>query len=289
MAVIVLNGADFSQNNIGQIDLVIPFLKTTKEILARYGITVNEENPFQMAFNTFVNDLTKNGVYPKIKNLCLPFMANVAKGGDLAYAQINALDGENFFTDNISGSLAMVGNGLKAVDGGALAIANLLDYANTKNLHYGAYNITPESKTLSTTMKVIYGGTGKSIWLAKNTSYARPELWVVNPCRIGGDENYIAASCLILGNISAARSTLVVNGQIADYSPTSFDTGADANPRVLQYSGTNYSFAEDAEHFYTASNASWSLFTIGDPLTDEESIAYNNAVNKLMQAVNEYL
>ncbi len=289
MAVIILNGADFSQNNIGQIDLVLPFSKTTKEILIRYGITIDEENPFQTAFNHFVNDLMKDGVFPKIKNLCLPFMANIAKSGDLAYAQINAIDGENFFTDNISGSLAMVGNGLKAVDGGPIAHANLLGYADPSNMHYGAYNITPESKEISSSSKVVYGSTGKAIWLCKYNAQSSPELWVKNPTRIYGDANYASASALMLGNITAVRSSLVVNGQVAEASPTTYSTSVPDNPRVLQYSDLTYSFAEDVQTPYTASNASWSLFTIGDPLTDEESIAYNNAVNKLMQAVNEYL
>lgn len=292
MAVIVLDGADFSQNNIGQIDIKVPFLDATKGILSRYGISVNEDDSFQKAFNKFVSNLVTAGVYQKIKNLCLPFMANVSKNGDLTYAQINALDGENFFVENISESLELVNNGLKPIIGANVITANLLDYANPISMHYGAYNITPEAKTSSSIRKIIFADTGKVLWLAKNASNV-PELWVNNPTRIYGDTNYKAASCLILGNMTAERSTLVVNGQIGEYSPTTFESSNANNPRMFEYRlGNNdivYHSEETTSDAYAASVASWSLLTIGDALTDEESIAYNNAVNALMAAVNEYL
>lgn len=291
MAVIVLDGADFSQNNIGQIDIKVPFLDATKGILSRYGISVNEDDSFQKAFNKFVSNLVTAGVYQKIKNLCLPFMANVSKNGDLTYAQINALDGENFFVENISESLELVNNGLKPIIGANVVTANLLDYVNPISMHYGAYNSTPEIRT--TKVKTIFADTGKVIWLTKWGSLNTPELWVNNPTRIYGDTNYKAASCLILGNMTAARSTLVVNGQVGEKSPTTFESSNANNPRLFEYrQGSQdvvYHSEETTSDAYAASVASWSLLTIGDALTDEESIAYNNAVNALMAAVNEYL
>lgn len=289
MAVIVLKGADFSSNNIGTIDLKKPFTSTTKRMLGYYGITVDEDDDFQNAFNNFIIEMTDAGVLAKVKGLCLPFMANVAQSGSLTYAQKNAINGENFFDGDISGKLSLNSNGLKAIIGGSVAKAKMIGVVSDfTSFHYGAYNITAEEKEYSGNIKTIYGSTGKALWLVKWDTYNKPEFWTDDP-RIYGDTNYCAASCLILASVNASKGSLVVNGQIASDSPITFRTGAAANPPLLQYQGETYLAETPTSSYGYASAASWALFTIGDLLTDTECVQYNNAVNKLMEAVRTYL
>lgn len=296
MAVIVLKNADFSANNIGTIDLRVDFSSLTKSMLTRYGITIDEDDDFQRAFNKFVNNLADAGLLGesgKIKSLCLPFLANIAQSGNLSYAQMNAIDGTNFFAEDISGKLQLVSNGLKPVANASLVHANILSkYPTAVGYHCGAYNITPESKELSSVNKVLFGPTMRVIWLAKY-SPAGVDLMIYSSGgnRLVGDSNYRSASCLVLGNIDATRSTLVVNGQIVSKDSPTFDSGNVKNPSVFQYENSQLTtyVTTETEGAYTASNASWSLLTIGDVLSDSESVLYNNEVNKLMQAVNLYL
>lgn len=275
MAVIVLSGADFSNNNIGSIDLKKAFLTTTKEILSRYNITIDEEAPMQIALNDFVSDMISAGligVNGKIKALCLPFLAD-----SLARAQINALDGSNFFAANLGNGLTLTNNGLKPVQGNPTEKADHLKFDSlSSSYHYAGYNITAEASD-NAHDRYIFGRNNNILGLQKfNTN--RPVILLSSSSKVTGDVNYKFASCLIIGNITPSSAILFTNGQkTSNDSPSYHGASVSKNPIIGDYNADYYS--EDC------SKASWSLLSIGEVLSDAESINFNNAVNKLMAVV----
>lgn len=275
MAVIVLSGADFSNNNIGSIVLKKALLTTTKEILSRYNITIDEEAPMQIALNDFVSDMISAGLIGsngKIKALCLPFLAD-----SLTSAQINALDGSNFFAANLGNGLTFTNKGLKPVQGNPTEKANHLKFASlSSSYHYAGYNITAEASD-NAHDRYIFGTNGNILGLQKYDNN-QPTVLLSQGSKVRGDVNYKFASCLLITNITPSSAILFTNGQKTfNNSPSYQGASVSTNPIIGDYAAVNYSA--------DCSKASWSLLSIGEVLSDAESINFNNAVNKLMAIV----
>lgn len=278
MAVIVLPDADFSANNIGSITLKRAFLPGTKRMLSLYGLTIDEDDTLQRAFDDFVRDLTSAGLLGdsgKIKALCLPFLAD-----SLAEAQINAIDGSNFFAANLGAGVTLTSKGLKPVEGGAVEKINHTKFTGlTTSYHYAGFNITAEVSDNSGDRNII--GRNGHIMAFQKYDNARPTILLntgsVN--RVLGDTNYKFAACLMIANLTPSKATLFCNGQKTYLdSPSYIGASVSYDPIFGDYySITNYSA--------NCSKASWSLLSIGEALSDAESTAYNNAVNALMAVV----
>src|SRR5665647_1025438 len=202
MPVLVLRGADFSLNNIGKVALDLPFDVLTSAILENYGITVNEDDSFQKKFNDFIVTLRFYDIVgstsAKIKSICMPFMATIEQSGSLSYAQINALNGTNFFTDNVDGSLQLDSNGLKIVGGGPVVYVDMTTYVAKEDYHLSGYNNTPETVeyyNASLADKAIFGVNSRTLGLWKQDSGV-PALFASGTTTVVGDLNYALTQSL---------------------------------------------------------------------------------------------
>lgn len=297
MAVIVLENADFSANNIGSIELKKAFSPLTKKIIARYGKTVDEDDSQQIALNNFVVTLINAGllgVTGKIKSLCLPFM-----GSEIGVATIDALSGDNFFTADVSSSLELASNGIKPIAGQSVVNVNLLNIFPTvpSNFHLAAYNTTVETQEINQSNnrpinKSVFGfgaiSSAKIETLNKvlsNSTYptGRPALNIDMALNIVvGDANYLWTKNLMIGNVTATGNSFCCNGQIVKNTTPSQKSGWN-NPIFGIYNGSTYADLTAINATYTKAN--WGLLSIGDALTDAECQTYNNAVEELFSSI----
>lgn len=71
--IIVLNGADFSDNNIGKVILDKESSAEAKEILSHYTKSLTQTQ--QIAFDNFLTTLKASGIWSKTNNLYFPILA----------------------------------------------------------------------------------------------------------------------------------------------------------------------------------------------------------------------
>ena len=72
--IIVLPGADFSENNIGTIQLIRELAPEVAEILSHYSRALTDSQKF--AFQDFYDALIREGIWSKIENLFIPALAS---------------------------------------------------------------------------------------------------------------------------------------------------------------------------------------------------------------------
>lgn len=290
MAVIVLKGADFSADNIGKIIFKKSLSKITETVLSRYGVTPDVDNPLHQATDHFIRVLSaKNiiGENGKIKNLCMPFLS---ANGDIAHAQINALTGNSFFDTTITESLNFVKGGLRPIVGQNVANLNLKSFYPSFpscGLHFAGYNITDEAK--SSDARWIFGNFGKALGLQKHGTNGNPIFMIhaQGDKRLEGDPKYGMSSCFIVANAKQDVATLFCNGQKTEKkNPTWYSESAWGNPPFGAYNGNFDGKYVQRGGMDTTTEASWALLSLGDALTDEESVIFNNEVGKLMVVVS---
>lgn len=71
--ILVISGADFTQDNIGNIPLIRELTNEVKAILANYTRPLTDDQ--KIAFQTFYYGLKNNGIWDKIQNLFCPALA----------------------------------------------------------------------------------------------------------------------------------------------------------------------------------------------------------------------
>lgn len=304
MGTIILRGADFSANNIGKVDITIPFSYNTVAILERYGAVIDETNSFQRQVNKFVVNLTNANIIGSetspLKILNLPFLSKISKSGDLAFAQINALNGVNAFTNNIAGSVTLTNNGLKVVQG-----ANLVSLKtgtlglDTDSVSLGIYNNSDEPKESSTGVeggrpfyKFYLGSCALMFGIvdrAGDWSSQTSSIWRTGSEYLDNDVNYVYKKALRIANFRGANYDYYLNGQktsrvISSYVKSNFTN----NVPFGAYNMTTYvDVLNDVTKGYLKSSAS--VFFAGKSLTDIQATILNSSVIDLMNAANAFL
>ena len=289
MAIIVLQNADFSANNIGTIDIPKPFSNLTKQILGRYKIEIDENDSFQKSFNSFILSLDNSGLIgSKIMSLCLPFMANITQSGSLQYAQMNALTGDNFFDENVYGSLILERGGLKPVIDQPVRKIKMVGLGITAtNCSYACYNSTPETVYVESddpNTNFVFGENGTTNGLCKCRK-GRPRFYYKAGGEISGDSNYTSVPCPMVGIARMDNVSLICNGQITT-STVTYQIGTDKDPIFGSISGTSYNY--NSLGFYPT-EAAWSFLSIGTSMSDQEAALYCDKINSLMEAARPYL
>lgn len=292
--IFVNKNADYSANNIGKIDLPVDFSDRTKKILTMYNIPI-VQTPINSAIEYFVYALEEANLFTKIKALCLPFLANVSMNGDTSFAQKNVITGDNFFTANIQGGLALTSNGLSAVLNGPVAeIDPRYTGVNENNIHVGAYNITPEPIEVvsgANASKYIFGRDNFSDGLCKQVLYQgsfTPAFYSTKGSSVTGSVNYVSDSCLLLANKTSANDATLFTDGVKTRTSTYAPFGSGLYPfsfLCFLKAGMPNGYVDGTSVNNVYSKASWSLLTVGEALTDSESLAYTTAVSHLMDVV----
>jgi hypothetical protein len=144
-----LNGADFSANNIGKIDIIREITSDTKKLLSNFSREFTDEQMF--AVQDFISGLKNNGIWSSIGNLYIPVMC-----GSLSECGYNLKTGEK---DVVFGSDYVWSNkGLKLLPTSTnywMTAAKVKINGSQQNLHLGAYNT--DSLAGITQTEAIYG------------------------------------------------------------------------------------------------------------------------------------
>lgn len=144
-----LNGADFSANNIGKIDIIREITSDTKKLLSNFSREFTDEQMF--AVQDFISGLKNNGIWSSIGNLYIPVMC-----GSLSECGYNLKTGEK---DVVFGSDYVWSNkGLKLLPTSTnywATAAKVKINGSQQNLHLGAYNT--DSLAGITQTEAIYG------------------------------------------------------------------------------------------------------------------------------------
>jgi hypothetical protein len=144
-----LNGADFSANNIGKIDIIREITSDTKKLLSNFSREFTDEQMF--AVQDFISGLKNNGIWSSIGNLYIPVMC-----GSLSECGYNLKTGEK---DVVFGSDYVWSNkGLKLLPTSTnywTTAAKVKINGSQQNLHLGAYNT--DSLAGITQTEAIYG------------------------------------------------------------------------------------------------------------------------------------
>lgn len=293
MATIVLNGADFSENNLGTID--VEFSPATRRLLSMFDIVEDESDTLQKSINLFVNKLVSSGLWgEKIKALCLPFLSEIAHSGDLSYAQKNVIDGNNFFASDIAGSLILSAHGLKASYG-----ANPVVYANFKGIvnspddyHVAGFDVSAEERASNDAVKFIFGGDfghcyGLCTMKATGTNTMNPAFYVRSNNTVASNLIY-EQNHLIIGNfkktgVSTSVQQLFYKGILNNKDNGAYDDYSNNNPKMFAYSNTQYQ--DGGATTNAVARASFGILSMGLSLNEDECKAFEDAASALMSAV----
>lgn len=306
MAVIVLSGADFSENNIGKIDLFNGFSSTTKNLFSAFGIVENESNMMQREVDKFVRALVDANIWgnDKINALCLPFLTNLSPNPNIDDAVLNCINtNQTFFGSSYSTVLELKNNGLVTKRTGEDRVAmqgGTNSWAMRRDVHIATFSLEDEpieytsSEQTMVADKFIYSG-GPFIGLRTDCVF-NPSAGV----NVTGDQNYKNKACMMIvdynPNYNSSKVAFYVNGQsvlsnaltTTDEKVSNFPFGKYSNPYL---SANNYPI--DTNPSSAASNgqvkAPYGLFSIGKYLTPAEVEVYNAAATNLIAAVHTYM
>ena len=199
MAVIILPTADFSANNIGQIDIFDGFSDTTLEVFNNFSIVPDEQNQMQLALDRYFRTLVASNLYgTKIKNLCLPILSVLSSNANnVELACKNVISGNAMVSNGstVSSSVQLYHGGIRPIRGSAPAriYTNNDSDMLTTDLHFMHYMLEAEKKhglnSSGYNINVIQPLTPKIIGI----SILNERLWIANsPSNDAyGDANYI--------------------------------------------------------------------------------------------------
>lgn len=305
MAVIILSGADFSENNIGKIDLFNGFSTTTKNLFSAFGIVENESNMMQREVDKFVRALVDANIWgnDKINALCLPFLTNLSSNPTLANAVLNCIDTtKTFFDSSYSSKMELKRNGLVTLRNGEdrVYIDNQHGEGTKQDFHFASFSLEDEpieyTSSEQTTIANKYICTLSPLIGLRTDCVLVPSAGV----NLNGDKNYANKACMMLvgfkQNENSNKAIFYVNGQsvlsnalvISAGSLSAWYFGKYANPYL---SANNYPIDTNPS---TSDNngqvkAPYGLFSMGKYLTPAEVEVYNAAATNLIAAVHTYM
>lgn len=289
MAIIVLQGADFSANNIGKIDIFQGFSATTKAVFSRIGIVEDETNQMQLAVNSFINSLVAAGIWGngKITALCLPFLANLTTNPTLAKAVKNVIvDNDDFFASSYT-SLSLTGNGLQPISGSP--IAGIPYYSANRgtwqNFHYANYYLSPITNMPVSGVDVYSADFRPNLVCINETNNAF-FMTGSNRAYMDGNYQYQPAMRIVCykSDLNNGRGVAYCNGQkvLSINSDVNSDLG---NIASIGFGGYEAVYGNERNYL----NVPSAIISVGGYLSDSEAEVYTNAANALVEAIRMYM
>lgn len=139
--VILLDGADFSANNIGQIQIDVPMQDETIAILNRFSITPT--SAIKNALNSFIIKLKNANILRLIDKMAFPCLAS-----NVTEAVQDALNGNGVVMDNENKAKVVLRNkgiGYASIESQPVASFNSFSESGN-NIHICAYNNSSVTK-----------------------------------------------------------------------------------------------------------------------------------------------
>lgn len=280
--IIVLNKADFSQTNIGKINLpeeTYQPLDITTEVLGRF--TTQFPVSKQKAVDTFFRTLSNAGILSKIKVLLLPLLAD-----NIDEACTNVLDGEIAVTNK--DSLTLNRKGIKPLVGKSVAFLNssrtvyighMATYVNS----IGDYVVSGSTKRTQFALS-----NGSYISMGKNATNSNTEPAVqMVLTKIPFDVNYANNNSSLIASYLESEKKLVgsVGGEVKNLT-LSDSYNAKIFIFIGQYSGGGDLYKDETNNF-AAMKSEQSIISLGDYIDETQHLAYNLALEELNKSFVE--
>jgi hypothetical protein len=267
--IIVLKSADFSENNIGTIQLNVPDHAETNVIAARYaGITsASKDN-----LNVFIDSLINAGIYSKLKYLMLPILAN-----NVSDALQNVLTNDKEIISN-TGYATLSSKGITFTGAGFLSLSPVI--GNTQNnFSYGCAVVSVATPTSSTSERIVTLSDSSTV----TSQFPRGYVDVAG----SGAATLLFKAANETGAVSSPINNIVIhsiNSGVLSYlsSDTQVSTYTLTGTPVvsaLKLSGDKSSGYHQYLHSYAIR-----MFFIADALTDTQMVALHDAMETFIAA-----
>lgn len=279
--ILIANDADFSQNNLGQIDL--PYSELTLAVIDKFTKVLTD--PQKKALNTLLTKVEKSGILAKQKHFYLPILA-----GTLNESFINIADPllPTEVTPNASyyslSSGGIFNDNPNTADAARLLLT-LKSGMATNDFH--VLQFPTENITAATDALWIYGGgvAYTPLSISYDSAHLIPasnfNLMNISPNLY----NRIAVGADYILNIGLSKSlkgfSFLDVTKLKAYSPNESEVTLTSSYPIIEMAGdVNLSGYNNSAMLRTQG-----LITIGKGLTADEIIILSNASNNLMTAM----
>lgn len=266
-----LNGADFSANNIGKIDIIREITSDTKKLLSNFSREFTEEQMF--AVQDFISGLKNNGIWSSIGNLYIPVMC-----GSLSECGYNLKTGEKDVT--FGSDYVWSSKGLKLLPTSTNywdAAAKVKINGSQQNLHLGAYNT--DSLAGITQTEAIFGydladdnKTTIQFGITANKTFS-----------LKTDNNTnVSVGALTNADFVAKSLKMVIQSTLGNFGVIGAFTGEYGTPISTDHTYTDV----PTNAFNIASiwreTKNYGLLTLGTAMTREQASTYSSLCDALM-------
>lgn len=266
-----LNGADFSANNIGKIDIIREITSDTKKLLSNFSREFTEEQMF--AVQDFINGLKNNEIWSSIGNLYIPVMC-----GSLSECGYNLKTGEKDVT--FGSDYVWSNKGLKLLPTSTAywsTAAKVKINGSQQNLHLGAYNT--DSLAGITQTEAIFGcnltddnKTTIQFGITANKSFS---------LKTDNGAN-VSVGALTSADFDAKSLKIVVQSTLGNFGVIGAFTGEYKTPI-----STDHTYTDVPVNVFNIASVwretkNYGLITLGTALTREQARMYSNLCDALM-------
>jgi hypothetical protein len=265
-----LNGADFSANNIGKIDIIREITSDTKKLLSNFSREFTDEQMF--AVQDFISGLKNNGIWSSIGNLYIPVIC-----GSLSECGYNLKTGKNDVT--FGSDYVWSSKGLKLLPTSTnywSTAAKVKINGSQQNLHLGAYNT--DSLAGITQTEAIFGAS-----LNDNETIIQFGITANKTFSLKTDNN-VEVNVGSLANADFGKQSLkmVIQSTLGNFGVVGNFTGEYSTPISTDHTYTDV----PVKVFNIASiwreTKNYGLLTLGTALTREQASTYSNLCDALM-------
>lgn len=266
-----LNGADFSANNIGKIDIIREITSDTKKLLSNFSREFTDEQMF--AVQDFISELKNNGIWSSIGNLYIPVMC-----GSLSECGYNLKTGEKDVT--FGSDYVWSNKGLKLSPTSTnywSTAAKVKINGSQQNLHLGAYNT--DSLAGITQTESIFGYN-----LADdNKTVIQFGITANKAFSLKTDNNTnVSVGALTSADFVAKSLKMVIQSTLGNFGVIGAFTGEYGTPISTDHTYTDV----PVNVFNIASiwreTKNYGLLTLGTAMTREQASTYSSLCDTLM-------
>lgn len=266
-----LNGADFSANNIGKIDIIREITNDTRELLSNFSREFTDEQMF--AVQDFISGLKNSGIWSAVGNLYVPIIC-----GSLSECGYNLKTGKNdvtFGTDYVWSN-----KGLKLMPTSTnywSTSAKIKINGSQQNLHLGTYNT--DSLTGITQTEAIFG----CVLTDDNKTIIQFGITANKSFSLKTDNNVnVNVGSLAGADFGAKSLKMVIQSTLGNFGVVGKFTGEYNTPI-----STDHTYTDVPVNVFNIASVwretkNYGLLTLGTALTREQASTYSSLCDALM-------
>lgn len=266
-----LNGADFSANNIGKIDIIREITNDTRELLSNFSREFTDEQMF--AVQDFISGLKNSGIWSAVGNLYVPIIC-----GSLSECGYNLKTGKNDVT--FGADYVWSNKGLKLMPTSTnywSTSAKIKVNGSQQNLHLGVYNT--DSLAGITQTEAIFGCS------LTDDNKTTIQFGITADKKISSktDNNTNTSIGSLTGADFGAKSLkMVVQSTLGNFGAIGKFTGEYGTPI-----STDHTYTDVPVNVFNIASVwretkNYGLLTLGTALTREQASTYSSLCDALM-------